>query len=631
MLLAHATVVYAMRRREDQKLNAQQLFALADKGWSDVPLLWNAKSKGQSSWFLWLAALLILLGAILQPLMSALISFVAITVPTALDEPLKQSTTAKIVGYDPEPADIPLLSRDLILRDVLGRLSTVSDLEPQQNLWPSNSSSEYLVGKPLLGQSFYIYAPGSPVTDVDSFFVTAVNSGTTTGVLREHALRLSSAIECKKVAKSDFPSPCPGPKPFETHVTRQDLELSVCVPGDSSQFPFTASRNRQDIVEDLFIDLSVSFNLSYLSSAPNFTLHCTASTSRGYFELPNEQNKYVAGPLLDEWPSPEYILKNTNDYRGADGQFARPTVEDSTISSLNGALPQGGGRSAGQPFNGIDGVHASIPGPLMVSAEVIFGNYSFVQFLANNITEMSPLQAYASVCEHGNIPFSQVGYLSTSAGPTSLDYCYNAAGDVYSSLNGGSYASPQALNTDLTTILAAHTATFSNTDIAEYALKISTYLANRALLINTASNEQPFGPRPIYYSPGLAFPQLIVNKPSVIIITILIASQLVGLLLLTRFIYSVPAWTSTLNALEVAQIGKALPIDDWPPLGEVTATETKRLIDIDALIGIEKGQGERGGERDEGTAYESEEGGQSAEGNAEVGHDASDSRIVCYC
>lgn len=61
-LLAHAAVVYAMRRRPDQKLNIQQLFALADKGWSNYLLLWSARSRGRSSLFLWLGALLVFLG-----------------------------------------------------------------------------------------------------------------------------------------------------------------------------------------------------------------------------------------------------------------------------------------------------------------------------------------------------------------------------------------------------------------------------------------------------------------------------------------------------------------------------------------------------------------------------------------
>lgn len=106
----------------------------------------------------------------------------------------------------------------------------------------------------------------------------------------------------------------------------------------------------------------------------------------------------------------------------------------------------------------------------MVSAEALFGNYSFVQFLADNVTEMTQVQAYASVCEHGSIPFSQVGSLFISVGSTPLGRCYDAAGNIQRSLDQESSSSLEELDTDLTLILASHTATFNNSDLAEYAL-----------------------------------------------------------------------------------------------------------------------------------------------------------------
>ncbi|KAI1176376.1 hypothetical protein F4777DRAFT_273756 [Nemania sp. FL0916] len=587
-LLAHAAVVYAMRRRHDQKLTVQQLFALADKGWTDIPLLFKARSNGKSSRFLWLAAILILLGVILQPLMSVLVSFETITVPSALDIPLGHgSSSASIIGYDPEPTDMPFLQPDTVLRDVLGRLTTFSDLEPQPNLWPSNAILKSLKSQPLMGQAFLAYSPGGFDAHNDGFFVSAVNSNTNTGVLREHALRLNSSIQCEQIARSSFPSPCPGDEPFRTQVTRPGLELSVCAPGNASQFPFTVSRNRQDIVEELFIDLHVSSDIKRDSLANNFTVHCTASTSRGYFELPNEQNKYAAGPLLDAWPSPQYISNSTNDYRGVAADYARPSVEDPETSALSGGyLPSS--HSAGHPFYPADIEHSSTPGPLMVSAEVLFGNYSFVQFLADNITEMTPLQTYASVCEHGSIPFSQTGFFVATVGDyVPLRQCYDAAGNVRSAVNG-SYLDPEDLDRYLTIILASHVGIFNSTDLAEYAFRISTFVANRAVLINTVSAVQPFGARPIYSSPGTVFQRPIINIASLVVITVLIALQLLGLGLLTRLIYSVPTWASVFDALRVAQIGKVLPIQ-LPSVGHTQPEQEEQLADIDGLIGIDGG------------------------------------------
>lgn len=119
-----------------------------------------------------------------------------------------------------------------------------------------------------------------------------------------------------------------------------------------------------------------------------------------------------------------------------------------------------------------------------------------------------------------------------------------------------------------------------------------------------------------------------VNTASLVVITVLIAAQLVGLGLLTRLTYSVPTWASALDALEVAQIGKALPIDDWAPIGQVTAAEEKRLNDIDALIGIDQGQDGREGEKDVGEDYVPEKGGQVAEENAQIRDDDSNSECT---
>ena len=59
-LLAQGAVVYTQRRKLKQALSLRQTFALADRGWSDLPILWNAmfggESAGTSSKYLWLAA-----------------------------------------------------------------------------------------------------------------------------------------------------------------------------------------------------------------------------------------------------------------------------------------------------------------------------------------------------------------------------------------------------------------------------------------------------------------------------------------------------------------------------------------------------------------------------------------------
>ncbi|KAK6217909.1 hypothetical protein LQW54_003197 [Pestalotiopsis sp. IQ-011] len=172
-----------------------QLFALADRKWSDTPALWTARERGKSSRFLWLAAPLIFLGAIIGPLKSILVQFEQIASVSWADIP-PNGPFAYVVDLDPEPADMAMLGHDLVLQDVLGSLATASDLETQANLWPINPDAgdwTTAYADPSTRREFFVYGSDSGLSH-DGFFVTALENGTVTGVLREHAIRLNSSV-----------------------------------------------------------------------------------------------------------------------------------------------------------------------------------------------------------------------------------------------------------------------------------------------------------------------------------------------------------------------------------------------------------------------------------------------------
>ena len=60
---AQVAVVYTQRRRAKQKLNLRQTFALSDRGWGDITILWGAyrQDKGTASRYLKYAACLLIL------------------------------------------------------------------------------------------------------------------------------------------------------------------------------------------------------------------------------------------------------------------------------------------------------------------------------------------------------------------------------------------------------------------------------------------------------------------------------------------------------------------------------------------------------------------------------------------
>ncbi len=159
------------------------------------------------------------------------------------------------------------------------------------------------------------------------FFVSFYANGTSTGVLREHALRLNSSLQCD--LGKNFPSFCPGENPFTANYTWKAtvntttpengagrtfnlLQFRVCAPGDVSKSPWDLNNDRQDITEDVYLD--------YLAMGPmlnrvgaKFTIRCTANTTRGYFELPNYWNSNKVGNLLNKWPSEEVLAKSFNN------------------------------------------------------------------------------------------------------------------------------------------------------------------------------------------------------------------------------------------------------------------------------------------------------------------------------
>ncbi|WXC52628.1 hypothetical protein QX201_012291 [Fusarium graminearum] len=127
VLMAQAVVVYSQQRKKGQenKLNVLQLFALSDRGWMDLPILWTScfGARSRSSRFLWLAAGLVLVTIIQPPLQSLLVPYDPLTVITCNDNPVEitnrdktcngTGAESRVVGIDPEPNVIEMIPRPM--------------------------------------------------------------------------------------------------------------------------------------------------------------------------------------------------------------------------------------------------------------------------------------------------------------------------------------------------------------------------------------------------------------------------------------------------------------------------------------------------------------------------------------
>jgi len=292
-----------------------------------------------SAAFLLPAACLIVLGAIQQPLYQILVRVNTVSVVTCRDIPswfrFENCTGSQLygeVGRDLEPAQMANAEYSIMLSRVSLGLASISGHESQPRLWSANTtrkaaddkfSGDDVVPDSLNNWVFQRKAnPTSKTDPASDFFVAGIPAGTTTGVLRQHLMRLSSSIRCQEVDPSEFPSQCAGDQPFTVtweHVL--DRKLRICVPGDYTAFPWALNRSRQEHIEELYIDVNDTRrtyewepDAIYLEYNISHSIHCTATTTRGYFEMGNDWNDDTYGPLLEQWPDAAHMAENSNDW-----------------------------------------------------------------------------------------------------------------------------------------------------------------------------------------------------------------------------------------------------------------------------------------------------------------------------
>lgn len=343
-VIAQASVVFAQRRHPGQHLSVRQLFKLADRSWLNLGTLhnmlwWDEPGHAHMNWYLVACTGLLvlgksgissslahadpLIGAVQFPLYQLLAPWKEITIATCKDTMYMRHVFGfgtcgfnyrfKELGYsqigiDLEPAQMAVIPQQYILPRVRHDLTTLHEYQAQPYVWtePLSYGATTIESQGLLG------------------FVTAIPGGTTTGVLREHIMRLNSTASCSSLDVSEFPETCSGENPFQASLEykgiydwgRADGNIStveICAPGNLGKHPWTLSRSRQDLSEEVFLKFTGD-------KYDTGVLHCTGLTTKGYFEMGNEHNEKIFGPLLDKWPSNGALSDEHefHDYMGRD-------------------------------------------------------------------------------------------------------------------------------------------------------------------------------------------------------------------------------------------------------------------------------------------------------------------------
>ncbi|KAM0495777.1 hypothetical protein ACHAPB_007442 [Verticillium nonalfalfae] len=254
----------------------------------------------------------------------------------------------------------------------------------------------------------------APVS-ADAFWVSSVPSGSTTGGLRMRSLRLNSSSECASIAADEFPSNCSGQFPFLTNYTGNGISIRVCVPDGKDGKPWGATRDRQDIEEEMYLDAKLASDAGDATlndDLHNFTIRCVGRSTMGYFELGNLYNQEQPSELLAQWLDPN----ETNDF---DDYFAEsPLTSDSNYDR--------------------PGTASSPPGPLQMAAEVLFGPQSYHHTLLQ-LLRSTETSVPGSLCSALKPPLAGIDYPRPPAWVESMASTCNATSVSKESLTTEAY------------------------------------------------------------------------------------------------------------------------------------------------------------------------------------------------
>jgi hypothetical protein len=106
------------------------------------------------------------------------------------------------------------------------------------------------------------------------------------------------------------------------------------------------------------------------------------------------------------------------------------------------------------------------------------------------------------------------------------------------------------------------------------------------MLLQTVRKTEGSTARPIRSGAGASVQRPIVSTAGLIIVSILVLLQLVGLAYLAWYIYQIPTWTGMLDALAVARITNSLEKGTVPAMGGMSIRDLDGLIETNGAIGV---------------------------------------------
>ncbi|KAK2031862.1 hypothetical protein LX32DRAFT_612935 [Colletotrichum zoysiae] len=555
-LLAYGAVVFSQRQSKQQSLTVRQLLAISDLKWTAFV------SSGESSSYLLLATGLLLLAAVQPPLQA-----LSMPATSRLVYPCDSSrrldkwdrscdgveTRAQKVGKDAEPVLLRETSAPLIVGAVRSKMVNITSADIQENLWRD-------------GDTQRSFMTGEAQAYNESFWVSAVPSGATTGPLRQHSIRLSSSVGCQAAGRDAFPVSCDG---YATSLEGFGVVVRTCMPGSRENTDNgIPPRRRRDVEETLFIDAQIGAEAARSKDflpepAENVTIKCVARTTRAFFEIGNLHTGTRPSGIVDEWPADE-DMAHFHDYDWLGNLITNSSQDDWNRDRFAGwTSPQG---------------------PLRSTAEALFGNGSYPQAVFDFLRQALPDQQLPDN-QDGAVRDATRKACALEAPFRAWQLPYNSDNDEFDSWFASVYQACSLEGLPKTLFRIAQGLQYDK--VAKSTLGVGMYLSNAAVLQDAASNDAA---RTIYNLTGAGFVAPRHSLGATVAISLLIGAQAVALVLLVCYIYSLPTWTDTLDAFAMMRLGAHLRGSvELPVLGRVSRREVAVLGETDGLLGVVPG------------------------------------------
>lgn len=387
------------------------------------------------------------------------------------------------------------------------------------------------------------YQGGTTLNDINSLlgpYTVQLPAAYQTGLLTQFMPRINSSISYVVVPQTQFPQNCatmPGAYYIQYVYNNTLLNLQVCMPTASSGSPWKATRDRQDISEEMYMDMTFGvFGDATGDKKPvNQTFKVVVNTTLGYFALPNYNSSGIAGPLLAK--DPDSYCNNTYQcssdwnpkkrslpsYQQYEQQLQDPQLKRSiqTNESTSGYV-------FGQTLN---------LGPLAMLTVAMFDPGAFI---ATQFTSIGPDPSKDSIY----IPSGQKPVVPCTISPLSLllgnevevtDLCVQESSSQVDAFQS----------------VSDWLANFYDISAMQNALHAGVILASQGWLGSVT------GTRDIYYDLGEDSSRPKISASGVILLSILLAIDLFLLLALAAYAGLSHSWTSSYDSLAMMRQGAA--------------------------------------------------------------------------